>query len=48
MYEVELEFPEGWGALIKKSLPLGMDILWSYTMCETMCIKLLIINIHMA
>ena len=33
MYEVELEFPEGWGALIKNPFRGGgMDILWNYTM----------------
>ena len=32
MYEVELEFPEGWGALIKNPFcGGGMDILWNYT-----------------
>ena len=32
MYEVELEFPEGWGALIKNPFRAGgMDILWNHT-----------------
>ena len=32
MYEVELEFPEGWRALIKNPFHgEGMDILWIYT-----------------
>ena len=35
MYEVELEFPEGWGALIRNSFRRGgMDILWNYTVLE--------------
>ena len=35
MYEVELEFPEGWGVLIKNPFRGGgMDILWTYTLPE--------------
>ena len=43
MYEVELEFPEGWGALIKNPFRAGgMDILWNYTMKQ----NLHVININ--
>ena len=35
MYEVELEFSGGWGALIKNPFCAGgMDILWNYTMWQ--------------
>ena len=38
MYEVDLEFPEGWRALIKKSLRWGgMDILWNYLILTKFC-----------
>ena len=33
MYEVELEFPVGWGALLKNLFRgVGMDIFWNFTL----------------
>ena len=42
MYETELEFPEGWGALKTNPFCGGrMDILWNYTMRKrAICKKL--------